>query len=195
MTSPWCLTVVGLLAACSFDFERMQVQRRVNEYADDPTRLALMAHAESTAAAVPHDRVVGQPERTQGCVGKSYTTQLPVAATDELLAVGRSRFTRFCAACHGATGNGASLVAQAMARTKPRSLLVPPVRDYAPGRIYRTLTFGYKLMPTYADDLGLNERWAVVAYLKSLQQEPRRPGDDGPAAQPSLGPTCPGGEP
>jgi mono/diheme cytochrome c family protein len=192
-----CLVLV-LLAGCNFDFERMQVQRRVNQSADDPDRLALMEHAQASTQAVPHDRDVGPPESMDGCSGTSYVDGIPVEASAELLKLGASHFLRFCAACHGPSGNGSSMVADAMERSKPKSFLVPPVRDYPPGRIYRTLMLGYKLMPSYRNELNVRERWAVVAYVKALQKEAAAtvvPGKEGPAAAVSPGPVCAGGAP
>ena len=43
------------------------------------------------------------------------------------------------------------------------------MRGFSAGRIFRIVTRGYGLMPSYERDLGTGDRWAVVAYLRALQ--------------------------
>ena len=53
------------------------------------------------------------------------------------------------------------------------SLRLPPnLHDrvgMAPGHYYQVIANGFGLMPTYAAELTVQERWAVVAYLRALQ--------------------------
>jgi len=91
----------------------------------------------------------------------------PVKPTAELLARGRARFDIYCAACHGLLGDGESQVALNMSLRRPPSL--HDFRDVADGWIYQVITNGFGLMPSYATELGVEERWAVVAYVRALQ--------------------------
>jgi mono/diheme cytochrome c family protein len=91
----------------------------------------------------------------------------PVAPTAALLARGRARFNVTCAACHGILGDGESQVALNMSLRRPPSLHA--YRDVADGHIYRVVTNGFGLMPSYAADLSVDDRWAVVAYVRALQ--------------------------
>jgi mono/diheme cytochrome c family protein len=86
-----------------------------------------------------------------------------------LLQRGRNRFRIYCATCHGPLGDGASQVAENMKLRKPPSLHEARLVDYPPGRMYRVIAEGYGLMPAYADELGVNDRWAVVAFIGALQ--------------------------
>jgi mono/diheme cytochrome c family protein len=92
----------------------------------------------------------------------------PLPATAATLARGRLRFEVFCAACHGVLGDGESQVALNMALRRPPSLHA--YRDVPDGHIFRVLTNGFGLMPSYAAELPLLEdRWAVVHYVRALQ--------------------------
>jgi hypothetical protein len=51
----------------------------------------------------------------------------------------------------------------------PPSLHEPQFRAYTPGELFRVVTEGYGLMPSYVTLLDWEERWAVVAYVKALQ--------------------------
>ena len=52
---------------------------------------------------------------------------------------------------------------------RPANLLTAPYTDYPPGRIFTTITQGYGLMRSYAGELPIADRWAVVAYVQALQ--------------------------
>jgi mono/diheme cytochrome c family protein len=183
-----------LLPACKLDFQRMLSQRRVNEASDDPARIELLEKSSPLEGAVAHVSPETELQPGDGCEGPRYTESLPVRPSAELVAQGRGPFVRVCAACHGTNGNGISPVALAMERTRPPSLLLPPVRDYPAGRIFRTVMFGYKLMPSYREDLSVHDGWAVTAYVQSLIAGGG--GDPGSvAAAVSAGPACPGESP
>jgi mono/diheme cytochrome c family protein len=91
----------------------------------------------------------------------------PVPVTAALLARGRARFDTFCAACHGVLGDGESQVALNMSMRRPPSL--HQYRDVADGYIFRVISSGFGLMPSYAAALPVEDRWAVVAYVRALQ--------------------------
>lgn len=93
------------------------------------------------------------------------TTPLPVTAA--LLATGRKKFDIHCAVCHGVLGDGQSQIALNMSLRKPPSL--HDFRDVGDGFIYQVVTNGFGLMPSYASELDVEERWAVVAYVRALQ--------------------------
>ncbi len=91
----------------------------------------------------------------------------PVEVTAATLARGRNRFDIYCAACHGVLGDGESQVALNMSLRKPPSLHA--YRDVGDGYIFRVVTNGFGLMPSYATELSVADRWAVVAYVRALQ--------------------------
>ena len=97
--------------------------------------------------------------------------RIPIPVTRELLQLGRKRFEIICAACHGLVGDGRSLVARNMSLRPP-----PSLHDYAErpdGYLYQVITRGFGLMPSYSAELTVEERWAVVAYLRALQLSQR----------------------
>ncbi|HYQ81273.1 MAG TPA: cytochrome c [Anaeromyxobacteraceae bacterium] len=97
--------------------------------------------------------------------------RIPVPLTPELLQTGRKRFDIICATCHGLVGDGKSLVARNMSLRPP-----PSLHDYAArpdGYLYQVVSQGFGLMPAYSAELTVEERWAVVAYLRALQLSQR----------------------
>ena len=79
------------------------------------------------------------PGRDDGRERRRRTPRaIPIPVDRALLERGARASRRFCAACHGVLGDGASVVAAQMALRKPPSLLVPP-RDAPtrPGEVFR----------------------------------------------------------
>jgi mono/diheme cytochrome c family protein len=151
------------------DFERMLTQRNYRPYEQAPYFADNRSMRPPPEGTIDRRRIVGQPELTDGVVGGRYVTASPVPVNDVLLARGRDRFDVFCSACHGLRGDGVSEVARHMELRKPPSLLEDLVRAFPPGRVFQVISLGYGLMPSYAAELPVNDRWATVAYLRALQ--------------------------
>jgi mono/diheme cytochrome c family protein len=145
----------------------MQRQPKLETYqpsADFPDGLAMRAPPEGT---VPyHASLDPAVETGLGADGKPVAVS-PVPVDQALLARGKSRFEVSCAACHGLLGDGDSQVALNMSLRRPPSLHL--YRDRPDGYLYQVVTRGFGLMPSYARSLSVNDRWAVVAYLRALQ--------------------------
>lgn len=113
-----------------------------------------------------------------------YMTEFPadIKITDEFVARGQQRFDIYCSVCHGYAGNGDGLVnarAQALNAngkatwTAAKSLHDPIVKDAEKnplGRIYETISIGRNTMGPYGDQISPTDRWAIVAYVKALQE-------------------------
>ncbi len=93
--------------------------------------------------------------------------RMPVDVTADLLTLGRKRFDVYCAVCHGVLGDGESQVALNMSLRRPPSL--HEFRDVPDGFLYQVVSRGFGLMPSYAYELSMRDRWAIVAYVRALQ--------------------------
>ena len=110
-----------------------------------------------------------------------YASRIPVPVTPELLALGRKRYDITCGTCHGPLGDGDSIVARQMSLRPPPSL--HKYVDRAPGYIFEVATHGFGLMASYAAELSIEERWAVVSYIRALQVSQNVPAADLPPEQ------------
>ena len=147
--------------------QRMEVQEKYNAYAANDLFADGRAMRTPPEGTVPRERLVGRPDISTGEVNGQPVANVPVPITAELLARGRHRFEIVCAACHGLVGNGDSMVADNMATRLPPSLVA--LSDRPAGFFYKAITQGYGLMPSFAGEIPMDERWAVVAYVKALQ--------------------------
>lgn len=77
-------------------------------------------------------------------------------------------FAAFCQECHGAGGAGNGPVVQ-RGFPPPPSLLADHARGLKEGQIFHILTYGQNNMPSYASQLSRDDRWNVIAYLRTLQ--------------------------
>lgn len=86
-----------------------------------------------------------------------------------------------CAQCHGSAGRGESPSAKGLKDDwgnpiAPSNLTLKPFKSGAnPEDLYRTLSTGLNgtPMPSYADALSANERWALVSYILSIATHDR----------------------
>lgn len=176
------------LAACSREhgavapgFERMLVQPRYEPYGASSFFPDGRAMRVPPSGTVSHERLADSALIPAAVPAGSPADSMPLVPSDELLATGQSRFTVFCAVCHGALGDGRSVVASNMVECPPPSLLSAAVRALPPATLYKVITDGFGRMPPYAAELPTRQRWAVVAYVRQLQG--RAPPDTA-AAQP-----------
>jgi mono/diheme cytochrome c family protein len=96
----------------------------------------------------------------------------PVIPDAQSLARGKELFNQNCSVCHGEKGDGKGPAAAALA-TPPASFLdTHHSRMYNPGEKYWIITDGSATtgMPAFPD-LSSADRWHLVNYILSLQQE------------------------
>jgi mono/diheme cytochrome c family protein len=170
---------LGLVPACraentlhrlDFSWNRMQIQPRYDAYRSSEffaDRSAMRMPPEGTrayAASPALDDAIAD-----GTVAGRDVPTIPLPVTHELLQRGQAEFQIICAACHGLAGDGDSVPARFMAR-RPPSLAEASVRELPDGQLYKILRDGHGLMPGYASHLNVEERWAVVAYVRALDR-------------------------
>ena len=160
------LPLLALATACP-RLDPMQRQQKVKAYQASDRFEDGLGMRRPPPGTVPYGPLLDPAVATgRGPDGKPVRL-LPVAVDEKLLARGRQRFNVTCATCHGVLGDGESQVAMNMSLRRPPSL--HDFRELPDGTIYQIISEGFGLMPSYANDLTVQDRWAVVAYLRALQ--------------------------
>jgi mono/diheme cytochrome c family protein len=123
----------------------------------------------------------------EGKANGAWITALPVAVSEQLMRRGRERYDIFCAPCHGLAGYGDGVVAkraealQEGTWTPPSSFHTDLVRSRPVGDLYNTVANGVRNMPGYGAQIPVEDRWAIVAYVRALQRSQHARIDDVPA--------------
>jgi len=112
----------------------------------------------------------------------NFVELLPVPVTEALLNRGQARYGIYCSPCHAAAGDGKGITGKygmvAMANFHDKRLVLMP-----DGEIFNTITYGKTLMGAYGPQIPINDRWAIVAYIRALQRSRLATTDDVPASE------------
>ena len=113
-----------------------------------------------------------------GHVGDYYGNGMPEElsltseSAGELILRGKERFGIYCAVCHGASGDGNGITANygvPVANNPNAKLNAISPEVYPDGRLFEVITNGKGLMSGYGYNIPVRDRWAIVAYIHTLQ--------------------------
>jgi mono/diheme cytochrome c family protein len=110
------------------------------------------------------------------------TDTFPFPVTEDTVRRGRERYDIFCSVCHGMTGNGDGMVVRRGFR-RAASFNDDRLRQAPVGHFFDAMTNGWGAMPSYASQIPVQDRWAIVAYIRALQLSQQNPN-----AQPGASP-------
>jgi hypothetical protein len=104
----------------------------------------------------------------KGKVNGELVATFPFPITKEVLSRGRERFNIFCTPCHGALGYGNGMIVQRGFRPPP-SFHIQRLREAPVGHFFDVMTNGLGAMYDYRDKVAPADRWAITAYIRTLQ--------------------------
>lgn len=87
---------------------------------------------------------------------------------------GQFVYSSFCQPCHGASGRGDGLVVL-RGFPAPPSLEAEHAVKMKDGQMFHLLAYGQGNMPSYASQVSLEERWQVILFVRSLQDQAAPP--------------------
>ena len=93
----------------------------------------------------------------------------PLPLTRQVLDRGEQRYQINCTPCHGPAGDGKGITSKynmfSMANFHDQRLI-----NIADGDIFNTITYGHNLMGAYGANITVEDRWAVIYYVRALQR-------------------------
>ena len=92
----------------------------------------------------------------------------PPPATLALLKRGQERYNVFCSPCHSRVGDGKGMIVQ-RGYKQPTSYHDPRLVSAPTDYFVQVMTQGFGVMPSYASQVGLEDRWAIAYYIRALQ--------------------------
>jgi mono/diheme cytochrome c family protein len=99
-----------------------------------------------------------------------FVATIPHAVDEALVERGRQRYTIYCQPCHDARGDGKGILFQ-RGNVPTATFHQEKILKYADGQIFDVITNGSGLMASYRWPIPPADRWAIVAYVRSLQRE------------------------
>ena len=92
----------------------------------------------------------------------------PMPVTAQLMDRGEERFNIFCSECHGKVGDGNGMIPSRGFR-RPPSFHTDLLRNQKTGHFFDVMTNGFGAMSSYAVQVPVEDRWAIIAYIRALQ--------------------------
>jgi mono/diheme cytochrome c family protein len=106
-------------------------------------------------------------------------TETTPQARKALIERGQERFNIYCQPCHGLGGYGDGMIVK-RGFAKPPSYHIERLRDAPDGHLYNVIYKGYGAMYSYAARVPTRDRWAIVAYIRTLQRSQNAAAGDVP---------------
>ena len=99
----------------------------------------------------------------------NFIENIPLPITRSLLVRGQQRFQINCSPCHGATAEGTGITKKIGAMAVVANLHDKRIVELPDGEIFYVITNGRNLMGAYGPNVTVEDRWAIVAYVRALQ--------------------------
>ena len=125
--------------------------------------------AATTPAAAP---TPGTPQpNANGTPNNTYPDDIdyfPIPVNEDVVNRGHQRYNIFCSVCHGFTGNGDGMIVRRGFR-RAASFNDDRLRQAPVGHFFDAMTNGWGAMPSYASQIPVQDRWAIITYIRALQ--------------------------
>ena len=92
----------------------------------------------------------------------------PAPVTRAMLERGHQRFDIYCTPCHDRAGTGRGMIVL-RGYKQPSSFHEDRLRTMPPGYFFDVMSNGFGVMPSYAAQVPIDDRWAIAAYIRALQ--------------------------
>jgi mono/diheme cytochrome c family protein len=151
--------------------QNMLDQERFNAMQENPffeDRRAMREPVEGTVARgqLRHDDAFYEGVDEDG----EYISENPMDLTRSFLYRGKQQYEIYCQACHGGTGDGEGIIITGQFGYVPAPTFHREDSYNMPdGEIYSAIANGVRNMPAYNTQIKVEDRWAIVAYVRALQ--------------------------
>lgn len=182
------LSLIALGAGCRYD---MQDQPRYKPYKQSDFFADKRASRDLPAGTVPRGQLredkalyTGKKENADPNAQVQTTTdasgntlvasfpnaieEFPVFVDKALIDRGEERYKVFCIVCHGPVGNGDGMIVR-RGFSKPPTFNDDRLRNAPVGHFFDVITNGQGRMNSYAHQVPVADRWAIIAYIRTLQ--------------------------
>jgi mono/diheme cytochrome c family protein len=168
------LILMLLLASCR---QKMADQPRYDPFEESTFFPDLLSARPLPVGTIPRDFPTQNELLDRGTISGKPADRFPFPITMDVLHRGRERFDIYCSPCHGFIGLGDGMAARRGFRRPPASFHTDELRAALPGLFFDVITNGFGAMPSYAYQIDVRDRWAIIAYIRALQMSQWAPAD------------------
>jgi mono/diheme cytochrome c family protein len=163
-------------------FPDMKAQPKYKTQAESPFFADARADRAPVPGTVPVEVDPRDAYRLTGKMRDRWGDGFPVGVDSALLERGRQRYGISCSPCHGLAGNGNGVVTEYALKGIVANLNSDRLRKMSDGQIFFTIANGKGQMQGYPH-LAVEDRWAIVAWVRTLQMSQGAPLADVPEAE------------
>lgn len=98
-----------------------------------------------------------------------FVAKIPAKVSAEMIMRGKERFNIYCSMCHGGTGAGNGIITN-YGIVRPPSFYEDRIVEMPDGEIYSAIYNGVRTMSSYRHQIPVEDRWAIVSYIRTLQR-------------------------
>lgn len=193
------IMALGLLSSCNSGYTRrtpgktyvpdMVYSRAYDAYTENPNTANGLTSQEPIAGTIARGQAL--PDHlTEDDTSAYYSMKNPYTFSEEDMVQGKRLYDIQCGICHGAKldGNGPLYNGgDGKYLAKPANFTDATVKAMSDGRYYYTIMYGKNMMGSYASQLNHNDRWKVIAYIRSKTGAAKEEAATSDAAAPKEG--------
>lgn len=144
--------------------EKYKAQSESKFFADGSTMRA------PVAGTVARGQLFDDPVYNTGKDARGkFVKKAPIEVNYDIIKRGQERYNIYCAPCHSRLGDGQGILIK-------RGYIPPPtfhqdrLRQMTDGEMFGIVTNGVRNMPSYARQIPVADRWAIITFLRALQR-------------------------
>ncbi len=99
-----------------------------------------------------------------------FITSAPMNFTADMITRGEERYDIFCSACHGINADGKGKILYYKYPIPPANFYDERIKKLSDGHMFNAITAGWLNMPSLKAQVSVEDRWAIIGYIRSLQK-------------------------
>lgn len=160
--------------------QNMQFQDRFNAQEENEFFANNMSMRPPVDGTIARGKLRQNPEVYEGRnENGEFVTEIPFEVTRSFLYRGQERYDIYCTPCHGKLGDGQGIIMTGQYGYVPApSYHRQASYDMPDGQFYSAIAEGIRSMPAYNTQIKVEDRWAIVAYIRALQRSQNVPREE-----------------
>lgn len=162
---------LAMLASCSKESTPIQYMPHMSTTPALKSQRGYAGNGNGASVLMPPEGTVARghkPYRIDTVEEAEAKLVNPLAMNRFNIERGRKVFNTYCIACHGERGLGDGPIVDPY--PIPKSLQSPDMLRWKDGHLFHVITKGQGVMPSYAQQIQPEDRWAVIHYVRALQR-------------------------